>query len=274
MCSHFAADTDKLEKRNADYRSTKQRLRFVYNNLGDYYDVDSHDVVFWFGDLNYRLDKLPLKRTIDLIASNQISELLKFDQLTCEKKKGNIFGEFNEGEIRFRPTYKYVIGSDIYEKQEMAQSVELGESKAVKVKLPSWTDRVFWRSMNERVSLYKYSCVNMITISDHKPVFALFDVDLKKIDRDKYNRLYDAILKNNDQVINKEMPRISISENEMKFGKVRFYDILSRKFNVKNDGISRTRVDIIFYSPVSSKTDEEPGLYNAFQWLQINPQQK
>jgi hypothetical protein len=49
VCSHFASDTDRLEKRNSDYRSTKQRLKFEYNANLDFYDLDEHDMVFWMG---------------------------------------------------------------------------------------------------------------------------------------------------------------------------------------------------------------------------------
>ena len=286
VCSHFAADTEKLEKRNSDYRSTKQRLRFIYNNLGDFHHIDTHDTVFWFGDLNYRLDKLSLQQTIEMIMKNQINDLIEYDQLTIEKNKKNIFEDFNEGKIRFRPTYKFVIGTDTYEKQDIALTPTndiINESKNVKAKLPSWTDRIFWRSTDNRVTLIKYSCVNIITISDHKPVCGYFDVQIKKIDQEKYNKLYDEMLKLNDHVINKEMPRISISENEMKFGKTTFYDIKKLKFTVKNVGMSRTNINILFYSPLikldddeNHKTEENKFLssHKPYQWVQINPQCK
>lgn len=97
VCSHFASDTDKLQKRNADFRSSKQRLKFEYNANMDYFDLDGHDVVFWFGDLNYRLDKISLNNTIDKIYSNEMNELIEFDQLTKEMRRLNVFDEYSEG---------------------------------------------------------------------------------------------------------------------------------------------------------------------------------
>jgi hypothetical protein len=99
VCSHLASDTDKLQKRNSDYRSTKQRLKFEYNANLDYYDLDAHDALLWFGDLNYRLDKISLNKAIEQIYSNEMDKLIEYDQLTIEKNKLNIFEGYNEGII-------------------------------------------------------------------------------------------------------------------------------------------------------------------------------
>jgi hypothetical protein len=97
VCSHFASDTDKLHKRNNDYKSTKQRLKFEYNANLDYYDLDSHDAIFWFGDLNYRIDKLSLNKTMEQIYTNELDKLIEYDQLTIERNKFNVFEDYNEG---------------------------------------------------------------------------------------------------------------------------------------------------------------------------------
>lgn len=85
VCSHFAADTDKLEKRNSDFRAARSKLNFI-NETNDFsLSLDDHDAIFWFGDLNYRLDKLSLSETIKHITSSNFEGLIKFDQLTQEK---------------------------------------------------------------------------------------------------------------------------------------------------------------------------------------------
>jgi hypothetical protein len=98
VCSHLASDTKQLQKRNADYRSSRQRLKFEWNASQDCYDLDNgHEVVFWFGDFNYRVDNVSLSQTIECIYTNEIDRLVEFDQLTIERRKGTVFDDFNEG---------------------------------------------------------------------------------------------------------------------------------------------------------------------------------
>jgi hypothetical protein len=158
------------------------------------------------------------------------------------------------------------------------------DNSNVKVKLPSWTDRILWKSMNSKVNQIQYSCINTITISDHKPVYALFDVEIKKIDDKKYNKIYERLLKETDKRYNEEMPRISIDKFEFNFGDCLFYDQKSCYLIVKNDGLTRTNVDIQFYDPkLISTNDELDGLqqtnsqhyaYKSNQWVTIDPQHK
>lgn len=121
VCSHFASDTDKLEKRNSDYRASKQRLKFHDEQQQETngFDLDEHDFVFWFGDLNYRLDNLALKDAFKYILSSNYERLIKYDQLSVEKAKERVFELFREGEIKFKPTYKFLVKSDVYEKQSL-----------------------------------------------------------------------------------------------------------------------------------------------------------
>lgn len=135
---------------------------------------------------------------------------------------------------------------DIYEKQLVQKAAiknnDLNQqndhnNSAVKVKLPSWTDRILWKALNCRVKLVQYSCINTITISDHKPVYALFDMDVKKIDEKKFNKIYDSLLKDSDRKVNDEMPRISVENFEYRFEDCMYYDQKSLQLSVKNEGI-------------------------------------
>jgi len=72
-------------------------------------------MVFWLGDLNYRI-ATSLEMTCDQVKANadafQFPALLKLDQLCNEMKRGNVFGNFIEAGIDFKPSYKYDPGSD------------------------------------------------------------------------------------------------------------------------------------------------------------------
>ena len=162
------------------------------------------------------------------------------------------------------------------------------ESSTVKVKLPSWTDRILYKSLNAKITLIQYSCINTITISDHKPVYALFDVEIKKIDENKYNKIYDNLLKEADKRSNEEMPHILIDKYEFDFDDCMFYDQKVFAFNVTNKGLTRTTVVVLFHEPESLLTEREI-VYNTdtadidfksyyahkpHQWVAINPQHK
>ena len=69
--------------------------------------------------------------------------------------------EFQEGEIDFMPTYKFDKDTQIYDTSS-------------KNRVPSWTDRILFKSKSESVKLLEYFSVPSITFSDHKPVFAVF----------------------------------------------------------------------------------------------------
>ena len=117
VCSHFAAHTEQVEKRNADFRITKQQLKFQDEKTSNSIELDQHDTIFWFGDLNYRIDAISLNDTLKYIGLSAFDELVKYDQLTNERMNSKVFQEYTEGNIKFRPTFKYIIKSDIYEYQ-------------------------------------------------------------------------------------------------------------------------------------------------------------
>ena len=66
-----------------------------------------------------------------------------------------------ENEINFLPTYKYMKGNNYYDLDK---------------RLPGWTDRILYKN-NESVKCIKYDKIN-IKISDHRPVFGLFEINI------------------------------------------------------------------------------------------------
>lgn len=287
VCSHFAAHTEQLQKRNSDFRSTRQYLKFQDpdQESSSSIDLDQHDIIFWFGDLNYRIDQVSLSETLKLINMSWFDELIKYDQLTNERNRYSVFESYNEGEIKFKPTYKYILKEDMYEKQAAALQNEAETGVNSKVKLPSWTDRVLWKTSNNKVELIQYSCVNTVTISDHKPVYAIFKAEVKKVNQKELNKAVQNLLKESDKKINEEMPHISIEKKEFRFENCMFYDTKTLFITVKNDGVSICNTEILYHDPLSKPLedshDDMTHLTNSLirprqvnQWVNIFPQYK
>ena len=66
-----------------------------------------------------------------------------------------------ENKIRFLPTYKYIKGYNYYDLSK---------------RIPAWTDRILYKK-SEKVKCLKYNKIN-IKISDHRPVYGLFEIDI------------------------------------------------------------------------------------------------
>lgn len=112
--------------------------------------------IFWIGDLNYRIIETQGKAQFD---EENYLELLKMDQLKHEMRNKRVFNNYNEGIIRFRPTYKYDPGTDNWDSSE-------------KNRAPAWCDRLLWKG--ERIEQLTYESVMHLQLSDHKPVYAIF----------------------------------------------------------------------------------------------------
>lgn len=172
VTSHFAAGVGATIERHNDYMSIMLGLTFARN-----YTIGDHDNVIWFGDLNYRIN-MPNDQCRFLIESGAFDELQASDQLLTEKdNKGGPFFGFQEERILFHPTYKYDKGTCDYDTSE-------------KQRVPSWTDRVLYRSKNsDWIKSRNYSSIRSITMSDHKPVFSTFACKVKFVDEHKKKEL-------------------------------------------------------------------------------------
>lgn len=180
VCSHLAAHEGAkfLQQRNED---VVEIMRNVERNTTKLYGLpamNQYTHLFWMGDLNYRLD---LKRVIpaavswphqerwcyiiDMIADRRFEELAGFDELVHEMALGNVFADFEEGAITFAPTFKVERGMAYPSYQSL--------------RLPSYCDRILWRSLplhKTHIKQTEYSSVPRIDSSDHKPVYAVFDM--------------------------------------------------------------------------------------------------
>ena len=115
-----------------------------------------------------------------MITENSLELLLNSDQLRQQQQKGRAFVDFQEGEIKFKPSYKYNPGTDDWD-------------DSPKFRCPAWCDRVLWRG--EGVTLTSYTSTDKLRVSDHKPVSASFQVDIRVVDQEKMQKLKEDIMK-------------------------------------------------------------------------------
>ncbi|XP_043928961.1 phosphatidylinositol 3,4,5-trisphosphate 5-phosphatase 2 [Protopterus annectens] len=167
---HLTSGSEKTARRNQNYLDILRLL-----SLGDR-QLSSFDIslkfthLFWFGDLNYRLD-MDVQEILNYINRKEFDPLLKVDQLNLEKEKNKIFLRFSEEEITYPPTYRYERGSRdtyVWHKQK---------TTGVRTNVPSWCDRVLSKSHPEtHIICNSYGCTDDIVSSDHSPVFSTFEV--------------------------------------------------------------------------------------------------
>lgn len=181
MCfvtAHFAAGHSAVVERNNDYW-TIQDLRFQRGR-----SIDDHDTVIWMGDFNYRIS-LPNDQVRLLASRGDISALHDGDQMIAQMESRKIFPGYQEGLLSFVPTYKYDNGTDDYDTSE-------------KQRIPSWTDRVVYRGSQLRQLAYSRA---ELVMSDHRPVYALFEATLKIIDWTKRNEIRRKLYADAGQII-------------------------------------------------------------------------
>ncbi|XP_010288809.1 PREDICTED: phosphatidylinositol 3,4,5-trisphosphate 5-phosphatase 2, partial [Phaethon lepturus] len=167
---HLASGSEKTHRRNQNYSDILRSLVLGDKQLGAFDLTLRFTHLFWFGDLNYRLD-MDVQDILAHITKKEFEALLAVDQLNLEREKNKVFLRFSEGDISFPPTYRYERGSrDSYMWQKFKPT-------GMRINVPSWCDRILWKSHPEtHVVCNSYGCTDDIVTSDHSPVFATFEV--------------------------------------------------------------------------------------------------
>ncbi|CAN0842829.1 Type I inositol polyphosphate 5-phosphatase 2 [Linum grandiflorum] len=179
VCSHLTSgQKDGAEqRRNADVYEIIRRTHFSSAIDEDQpQTIPAHDQIFWFGDLNYRLNKLDAE-VRKLVALKQWDELKNSDQLIRELRSGNAFDGWREGTINFPPTYKYEIDTDRY----VGENPREGEKR----RSPAWCDRILWLGKGIKQEFYKRADIR---VSDHRPVSSMFVVEVEEFDHRKLKK--------------------------------------------------------------------------------------
>ncbi|CAG8439804.1 7372_t:CDS:10 [Ambispora gerdemannii] len=211
------------------------------------------DRLIWMGDLNYRIEALPLAEIKDLWEKRDFDVLLKFDQLSIQRTNKWAFDEFEEGQITFPPTYKYDVRTNNWDSSE-------------KKRAPAWTDRILWRSKDsDGIKQLAYRSHIDITQSDHKPVSAIFTMKIKKILPYKQNEVYISIVRELDKFENDNLPDANVSCSVFDYGEIKYLGAPQTKsVTIENTG------HVILKFKFVPKFDEQ---HICQPWLTIEPSQ-
>ncbi|KAI9098377.1 hypothetical protein K1719_025002 [Acacia pycnantha] len=193
ICTHLTSgekEADEL-KRNADVREINRTTQFrSHSKFALPISILDHERIFWFGDLNYRIN-LSYEKTRDLVLKKEWSKLVEKDQLVQELKKGAFVG-WLEGTLNFAPTYKYEINSEKY----------YGEDPKAGKRRPAWCDRILSHGNGLRLLSYKRA---ELKLSDHRPVTATYMAEVEVFSSRKLQRaltITDAEIENEEILTN------------------------------------------------------------------------
>lgn len=142
------------------------------------------DVIFYFGDLNFRLD-LPRRHVMNWINEThypaESPHILYHDQLKKLQDNDLLLQGLSEVVITFPPTYKYDCGSQVLDSSN-------------KKRTPSYTDRIlygnkfsdFLPNIYYKLPKHKeatigviYDSIRHIRLSDHKPVYGIYRINIE-----------------------------------------------------------------------------------------------
>ncbi|XP_072423902.1 inositol polyphosphate 5-phosphatase K-like, partial [Chiloscyllium punctatum] len=179
---HLPAHIENTSQRLDSFERILQLQQFTGTRAQTILD---HDLVFWFGDLNFRIADHGLHFIRESISKKCYHLLWDKDQLNRAKKSEPMLNGFLEGELLFKPTYKFNLASTEYD-------------TSGKKRKPAWTDRILWRLKEGAeaggsepqtaplkkpmgVILNTYNSQMQYGVSDHKPVVGTFCLEFDKL---------------------------------------------------------------------------------------------
>ncbi|OEU10210.1 DNase I-like protein [Fragilariopsis cylindrus CCMP1102] len=271
VCCHLAAHRENIAGRNADYLNVYQKTSFeigedivretIRNGSMSQWALGSasvsiadHDVIFWLGDLNYRIDEsMPTEKVLELAVSNRLDPLRPLDQLNIERREGRSFQGFEEGALNFVPTYKYQPGTDIYEQRPEK-----------KLRAPAWCDRILWMAQSDpqHVQQLTYNRSETPNCSDHKPVYSTMRVTVKDVILERREAIYKELLSLLDRFENQSLPMVGLDTVELDFGPVRYDQSVTLPIQVTNTGNVCAQFRFV------PKLDEN---YLCKSWMTVTP---
>jgi phosphatidylinositol-bisphosphatase len=152
--------------------------------------IEKYDYRFLFGDFNSRTNMSYQEALVHVDAIQRQREakeepialrnFLNSDQLNNLRSQSEFLCKYTEGDITFLPSYKYDIGTQVYDTSK-------------KMRVPSYCDRIMiWGPKNYKVRQAFYKRRELLQ-SDHRPVAAYYTVTVKKIDKGKRETLVKGL---------------------------------------------------------------------------------
>ncbi|XP_008466924.2 type IV inositol polyphosphate 5-phosphatase 9 [Cucumis melo] len=182
VCTHLASGGKEGDEKNRNQNVSDILCRTTFPK-GPSLDLPKkilqHDRVILLGDLNYRVS-LPEETTRLLVERKDWESLLENDQLKMEMMDGQVLEGWEEGNIKFGPTYKYYRNSEVY-------YGSLHGLKSEKRRAPAWCDRIIWNGKGLKQVSYNRGESNL---SDHRPVMAIFTAEVDTLTNLKSLRSY------------------------------------------------------------------------------------
>lgn len=245
--SHLAAFDEMVDRRNSDFQDLSKRLMFegtrttrpptsesedsILDRVPPSTSVYESDVLFWMGDLNYRVD-IPdndLRRILrdgEWDDVDKLEALFRFDQLKKVMQAKKAFEGFTENPITHLPTYRFSAGltTDL-----------LGYDFKRK---PAWTDRILYiPGPTCQVKQLSYESYPQIKMSDHRPVSADFTVDVDLYDKDER---YEDIGRFYGELDYLDAPHergeLILDHTDIEFGKLSYGKTITKTIKVQNSG--------------------------------------
>ncbi|KAJ1643505.1 hypothetical protein LPJ64_004731 [Coemansia asiatica] len=271
VCSHLAHGPLQLDRRNEQFHDLCKRLAFgdqvqgmptadpliptssLFGSgqatVGRPLTVFDSSYLLWFGDLNYRL-AIDTEDMDAVIRRGEHLSLLGLDQLRIAMMNKQAFVGFEEADIQFAPTYKYLVGAE--DEYDVSRR-------------PSWCDRILWWThpgCEGGIKSNEYTALKSLKTSDHKPVRSRISMDVWKTDVDKRQSVYLDVLRELDRYENECIPTAVLESTQVDFGDVVFGRMVRRQMKLSNSG----QVPLE-YSFIATPARES----YAPEWLQISP---
>ena len=205
-CCHLSAGQEMYEARRSEITDVLNTSFKKYPSI----NFKDYDYYFFFGDLNSRINLDYSNNLIEDIFNNHpktlngdFNKFLIYDQIKQYQKESSLILQMDEAPIKFSPTYKYVIGSNEYDK--------------IKKRIPSWTDRILFKKFSETSPLAYNKC--LLSLSDHQPIYGVYRIKTEEINKDKRQKIVNQIIKEKAQNLknhdkkNKFLSNDEIEEN-------------------------------------------------------------